>query len=73
MTTHQLARQLRIAYNTAPKKYKTANMCLFGIQYADELKANLPVAEVLRRSRIDKCFTAEINVGMKLAARVTLK
>ena len=73
MTTHELARQLWIAYCTAPKNHKTASMVFFGIQYAEELRANLPVAEVLRASKVNKAFTSEINTGMKIAPRVTLR
>ena len=87
MEQQELANELQDMYNCGEQKGKgevVAHIILFGIKYAEELKAakqaGCSIADIitlsgLRESRNleENTYTPEINNGMKLAQYVELK
>ncbi len=85
MKQRKLARKLEVEYDGAPKDEKVAHIILFGIKYAEELKAATKQAgcsiwKIIKSSGITKSqglekytYTSEINYGMTLAQYVKPK
>ena len=74
MTYSELARELKIMYENAPKGESTTFIRLFGIKYYKEINnCGNSVKEIVRLSGIGDSYQAEVNKGIQLAKYVELK
>ena len=72
MTEDEAVHILRDMCEKAPKDEKTAYIHLFGIKYAQELRA-LNIPTVAERGTGYKSYEVEINKGIRLAKYVQLR
>lgn len=73
-TREQLGGTLRRMYDDAPSGEKVANIHLFGIKYATEIRdAGLTAGDVVRASGIRTSYGAEVSKGMNLSKYVVPK
>lgn len=62
---------LRRMYDGAPKGEKVANIHLFGIKYASDLRnAGITAGQVVKASGLAASYQVEVNKGMNLAKYV---
>ena len=73
MTVEEAAAKLKCAYDLGKRRGQIpVHIHLFGIKYADELRA-LSIREVVRRAEIPPGYAAEIIKGRNLAGYVDIK
>ena len=73
MTHEEAVRMLREMYDSAPSRDKMLAVYLFGIKYADDLKASRLSTDDLSREALGRKLGPTINAGIKLAGYVELK
>ena len=74
MTLNELANTLKQMYETAPGGEQVAMIHLFGIKYAEEIKAaGYAPKDIVQAAEMQPSYATEVNKGMKLAAYVTVK
>ncbi|MBP8850452.1 MAG: hypothetical protein KBG80_07840 [Breznakibacter sp.] len=74
MTDLALGLILKEMYDNAPKNEQVANIHLFGIKYADDIKREgFKATEIIRTSGLQKSYSVELSKGMKLSKYVKLK
>jgi 5-methylcytosine-specific restriction protein B len=73
-TPDQLGRLLSEMYDSAPRGDKVASIHLFGIVYADEIRAaGANAGDVIRASGLKPSYVVEVNKGVRLAKFVVPK
>lgn len=70
MTLAELSAILRDMYDNAPRGEKAAMIHLFGIRYADEIRAAGYTANDIARAAQMTSYAVEVNKGMHLARYV---
>jgi hypothetical protein len=74
MTLNELGTKLGEMYNDAPKGNSVAMIHLFGIKYANEIKASeYSKKDIIKQSGIPSTYLTELSKGVKLAEYVTPK
>ncbi|MBA6339378.1 hypothetical protein H4J57_19525 [Colwellia sp. BRX8-7] len=74
LTVVELGRILKDKYHTAPKGEAVAMIHLFGITYAEHIKATgASMRALILAANIPKSYATEISKGVKLAAFVSIK
>ena len=73
MTLDEAAGLLKQAYNSAPRDRKVCAVQLFGIRYAEELKASGLTASIIALRALGKDLGPQIRAGINLADYVELK
>lgn len=74
MNIDQLGLALRSMYDSAPRGEKTTMIHLFGITYADDIRAaGVTGAEVIRASGIKPSYQTELHKGVRLARYVRVR
>jgi 5-methylcytosine-specific restriction protein B len=64
VTEYELGIKLREMYDNSPKGEAVAHIHLFGIEYADEIRANnYRSVNIIGASGISKSYFAEIDKG----------
>lgn len=72
MTAAELARCLGAMYRDAPKGKSVAMIHLFGIRYADEIRAcGTSPTDLARSAGIPETYGVEVNKGINLAEYVS--
>ena len=74
MTKHNLASELKIMYENAPKGDSTTMIRLFGIKYSEDLKnCTCSMSKIAELAEIGVNYHAEISKGIRLAKYVKMK
>ena len=73
MTVYELGAKLAEMYH-APGANKTTMIHLFGVMYADEIKAaGTNATEVIKASGLPESYVTEVHKGMRLSQYVSVK
>lgn len=72
-TTLELGQILKEMYEKAQSGEHTLKIRLFGIKYADEIKNNHSVSEIIKASGLPRSYNTEVYKGIKLAKYVVAK